>query len=341
VSGVLGVDEDALARWIGSLCASTGPLTVTRVGLGQSNLTYRVSDAAGQAWVVRRPPAGKLLRSAHDVVREAGILSALGSTDVPTPAILGVAQAGEVTEVPLVLMSFVDGLVIEGLSAASVLPDPVRQAAGLGLPETLARVHAVDLDAVGLADLAAHTPYAARQLKRWSGQWTASRTRDLPDLDALTERLSRAIPEQHEVVLVHGDLHLRNIVISPDSGAVAAALDWELSTLGDPLADLGTTLAYWPEPGEVAFIGFESSTLPGFPTRAELVARYAETSDRDVPPAAVGFWHALGLWKLAIIAEGVLRRVRDDPRNRAAAGVPDEATIDGIVTLAHQVAAGI
>ena len=338
--GVLDVEDDALTGWIGSLDPSvTPPLTIARVGLGQSNLTYRVTDAAGHPWVVRRPPAGRLLRSAHDVVREARILAALGPADVPTPRILGIAAAGEVAGVPLVLMEFVDGMVVESLTAADGLTHPERRTAGLGLPDTLALVHAVDLDSTGLTDLASHAPYAARQLKRWSGQWDASRTRELPELDRLTRRLGRAIPVQRDVVLVHGDLHLRNVVIAPGTGQVVAALDWELSTLGDPLADLGTTLAYWPEPGEVAFVGFESSTLPGFPRRAELVARYAEAAGRDVPAAAIGFWHALGLWKLAIIAEGVLRRARDDARNRAASGVPDEATIDGIVAQAHQVAA--
>lgn len=157
---------------------------------------------------------------------------------------------------------------------------------------TLSRVHALDVDRIGLGDLASRSPYAARQLRRWTRQWEASRTRPLPALDRLTRRLAAAVPEQHELVLVHGDFHIRNVITR--DGQVVVVLDWELSTLGDPLADVGTLLAYWPHAGELESADRSVvSTLPGYPSREELLAEYAAASGRDV--SASGFWHVLGL----------------------------------------------
>ena len=240
-------------------------------------------------------------------------------------------------ETPVVLMEFVDGLVIDSLEIAESLAPEHRRAIGIALPRTLSRIHAVDLEATGLTGLASHKPYAARQLSRWSRQWEQSRTRDLPQLDALTERLRAAIPEQHEIALVHGDFHIRNVIVDPEAqGRIAAVLDWELCTLGDPLADIGSLLAYWPEPGESGIGNFAMCTLPGFPSRAEIAAEYLAATGRD--PAALSFWHALGLWKVAIIAEGVMRRAQDDPRNRAAAGTPTPEQITAMVDSADRVA---
>jgi aminoglycoside phosphotransferase (APT) family kinase protein len=139
--------------------------------------------------------------------------------------------------------------------------------------------------------------------------------------------------------LVHGDLHLRNIVVSATRGDVLAALDWELSTLGDPIADLGTTLAYWPEQDELILPEFRVLLLAGYPRRADLVERYCVTTGRDVTDAELGFWHALALWKIAIIAEGILHRAQQDPRNRAASGMPVPQTVNDLVVLAHEIAA--
>jgi aminoglycoside phosphotransferase (APT) family kinase protein len=223
--------------------------------------------------VLRRPPVGHLLVSAHDVVREARILAALAPTDVPVPRIFGVAQTGDVGDAPLVLMEFVDGVVIGDVTASRALPAGARRRAGHALPETLGRIHTVDLDATNLADLASHSPYPQRQLKRWSGQWEQSKTRELADLDLLTDRLRTAVPPPRELTLVHGDLHLRNIVVSATRGEILAALDWELCTLGDPIADLGTTLAYWPERDEPVLPEFRALLLPGYPRRADLIER--------------------------------------------------------------------
>ncbi|MDT7738235.1 MAG: hypothetical protein QOK09_1604 [Mycobacterium sp.] len=337
---VPGVDHAGLTRWLSTVLRdATPPLEFQRIGVGQSNLTYVVSDAAQRRWVLRRPPVGNLLHSAHDVLREARILAALAPTEVPVPRIFGVRQAGEVGDGPLVLMEFVDGLVISDVAASRTLPARARHRAGIAVAETLGQIHAVNLEAAHLADLASHSPYAQRQLKRWSGQWEQSKTRELPGLDLLTDRLRAAIPPPRELSLVHGDLHLRNIVVSATRGDVLAALDWELSTLGDPIADLGTTLAYWPEQDELILPEFRALLLAGYPRRADLVERYCVTTGRDVTDAELGFWHALALWKIAIIAEGILCRAQQDPRNRAASGMPVPQTVNDLVVLAHEIAA--
>ncbi|WP_172831213.1 phosphotransferase family protein [Mycobacterium asiaticum] len=333
----MGLDPDAVARWLSSLGIEfDAPLQFQRIGLGQSNLTYRVQDAAGRAWVLRRPPLGHLLASAHDVLREARIISALWETDVPVPQILGTTTDPNFSEVPLVLMQFVDGLVVDTMGVAEALTPQQRRQIAVDLPRTLVRIHAVDLTAVGLADLASHKPYAQRQLKRWAGQWELSKMRELPELEDLTRRLVAAAPEQREVSLVHGDFHLRNLITSPETGEIVATLDWELSTLGDPLADMGSLLTYWAEPGETVPGDYAPSTLEGFPDRAEMTRLYLDATGRD--PAALQYWHAFGLWKLAIIAEGVLRRALENPQNRASAGTPDTSWIDARVQRAREIA---
>jgi aminoglycoside phosphotransferase (APT) family kinase protein len=335
-SSVVGINPAAVTRWFDQLGVGfTGPLRFERIGLGQSNLTYLVRDADDRRWVLRRPPLGQLLASAHDVAREARIMAALAPTDVPVPQILGVAQNPEIADVPLVLMEFIDGQVVDTMAIAESLAPQRRRQIGVSLPTTLAKIHTVDIDAVGLSDLASHKPYAHRQLKRWAGQWEQSKTRELPELDDLTRRLVAAAPEQRERSLVHGDFHLRNAIVSPGTGAVIGVLDWELSTLGDPLADMGTMLAYWPEPGE-EMGDFAASTLDGFPDRAELARIYLEHTGRD--PQALKYWHALGLWKIAIIAEGVMRRAMDTRQNKAASGTPTVKWIDELVGAAREVA---
>ncbi|WP_016882431.1 MULTISPECIES: phosphotransferase family protein [unclassified Rhodococcus (in: high G+C Gram-positive bacteria)] len=336
--GIVGIDTAAVARWLHTTGVDyTGTLTFDRIGLGQSNLTYLVRDRVGGRWVLRRPPLGHLLASAHDVAREARILSALQDTAVPTPRVFGFTEDPAVTDVPLLLMEFVEGQVVDRMSEAQALTPERRRAIGLSLPRTLAKIHAVDLEQTGLIDLASHKPYAQRQLKRWAGQWEQSKTRELPALDDLTRRLVESVPEQHELTLVHGDFHLRNVITSTDTGDVTAALDWELCTLGDPLADLGSLLAYWPEPGETFGGEFPASTLDGFPDRAEIAQVYFDETGRDLKD--LGFWHALGMWKVAVIAEGVMRRARDEPQNKAAAGTPTVERIDALVEKACDIAA--
>lgn len=331
------VDFSAISEWIGGLgIGAVSPLTFERVGNGQSNLTYAVSDAGGSRWVLRRPPLGHLLASAHDVVREYRILTALQNTGVPVPKMIALTEDAAVSDVPLVLMSYVDGVVLDSVTKASAIGESVRASVGHGMTSALANIHRVDLESAGLLDLASHKPYAARQLKRWTTQWANSKSRDVPAIDSLAERLAANIPDQRELTLVHGDFHLNNVITSPSDGSIVAVVDWELCTLGDPLADIGGLLAYWPEAGDAVAGPFMTSTLPGFPSRAELTADYAAKTGRDV--SAVGFWQALALWKLSIIAEGVMRRAEADSRNRAGAGSPTTSLIDDIVARALGVA---
>ena len=334
-SAVVGVDAAGIAGWLEQLGITfTGPLRFERIGLGQSNLTYRVSDAENRAWVLRRPPLGTLLASAHDVGREARILSALEGTAVPTPRVYGLTQ--DAAHVPLLLMEYVEGVVVDRMPIAEALNPQRRRQIGLSLPKTLAKIHAVDIDEVGLAGLASHKPYAQRQLKRWAGQWELSKTRELPELDDLTRRLVAAAPQRQELTLVHGDFHLRNVITSESTGEVVAVLDWELSTLGDPLADMGSLLAYWPAAGEDIAGDFPAPALDGFPDRAEMAQVYLSETARDAE--TLKYWHALGLWKVAVIAEGVMRRAIDEPQNKAAAGTPTVQRIDALVAAARDVA---
>lgn len=327
------LDAAALGRWLATRGEPvTGAVTSERIGLGQSNLTFLVSDDAGHRWVARRPPLGTLLASAHDVAREHRILSALSTTRVPTPGVVGLVEDDAVSTAPVLVVEHVAGRVVDRMDVAEAMQSAQRRQVGLELADVLARLHAVDLDALGLTDLASHSPYAQRQLKRWSRQWEASRTRDLPDLDRLTAWLQANLPASADLSVVHGDLHIRNVIVDPGTAAVRAVLDWELCTLGDPLADLGSTLAYWPEAGDPPIGLFGATRLPGFATRAEIAEAYAAASGRDL--ADLPFWEVLGMWKIAIIVEGVRRRSSDEPGNAAEGGPPPAHLVDGLVARA-------
>ncbi|MGF0313467.1 phosphotransferase family protein [Rhodococcus sp. IEGM1428] len=332
-----GIDPHGLLRWMEDVGLQPhGDLTLRRIGLGQSNLTYMVQDESERRWVVRRPPLGDLLASAHDVVREARIMMALNSTSVPVPKIFGITHDPDIAAAPVVLMDFLQGPLIDTMDAAARLDVTRRHLLSRSLVHTLCAIHDVDIDRVGLSELANHKPYAARQLSRWSRQWTSIRTRSLPMVDKLAQRLSAAIPQQHEVRLLHGDFHLWNMVLSPTSDSVVGVLDWELSTLGDPLADVGTMLAYWPQDGDATVGDFAPSVLPGFASQADMIDHYFGETGRD--RSALPFWQSLGLWKLAIIAEGVVVRSEQNSENRATAGTPTRAQVDALLAHASQVA---
>lgn len=335
-AAVEGLDVPAMTAWLEGLgIGATAPIGFERVGLGQSNLTFLATDADGRRWVLRRPPLGKTLASAHDVAREYRILSALEGTDVPIPGVHGLCEDPSVTDVPVMVVDFVDGVVLDSREDAEALDADQRRAAGLALVETLAKIHAVDLEATGLSDLASHKPYGERQLRRWKGQWDQSKTRELPEIEDLTQRLVAADPGSAEITLVHGDGHLRNVILDPHDASARAMLDWELCTLGDPIADIGTLLAYWPGPKDPQSAVFSATTVPGFASPEDLVARYAELTGRDV--SGVPFWHALGVWKLAIILEGVRRRQLDDERNLSATGHHPAEAVDALVAHAHAI----
>jgi aminoglycoside phosphotransferase (APT) family kinase protein len=303
-----GIDSKPLEAWFGENVPGVDfPLTFERIAGGHSNLTYRVTDAAGMKWALRRPPLGKRLGSAHDMGREHKVVSALGGTEVPVAPVVGLCEDESVNGAPFYVMEFVEGPILRGLAEAEIFPDEGnRRVIGERVADTLVQIHAVDPDAAGLGDLGRKEDYVARQLRRWQGQWEKSKTRELEPIDRVHEALSARIPEQGPATIVHGDYRLDNMILT-DSGEVAAVVDWELCTLGDPLADVGLLMVYWPDRGEDTLaLGMPANLAPGFPTRAELTARYAERSGRDL--SHLDFFIALGYWKLAIILEGVYAR---------------------------------
>jgi aminoglycoside phosphotransferase (APT) family kinase protein len=303
-----GIDQRSLEAWFGENVSGVDfPLRFERIAGGHSNLTYRVTDAAGESWALRRPPLGKRLGSAHDMAREHKVVSALGATDVPVAPVVGLCEDESVNGAPFYVMEFVEGPILRGLAEAEAFSDEsVRRAIGERVADTLVQIHAVDPDAAGLGDLGRKEDYVARQLHRWKGQWEKSKTRELAPIDRVHEALSARIPQQGPATIVHGDYRLDNMILTSD-GEVAAVVDWELCTLGDPLADVGLLMVYWPERGEeTVALGMPANLAPGFPTREELTARYAERSGRDL--SDLDFFVALGYWKLAIILEGVYAR---------------------------------
>jgi aminoglycoside phosphotransferase (APT) family kinase protein len=304
-----GIDAANVTRWfIDHADGVEPPLDFDLIAGGRSNLTYRVTDAAGTAWVLRRPPLGQVLATAHDMGREHKIISALAPTDVPVAPTTGLCTDETVNGAPFYVMDFVEGLIARGVDAARLLPVEARERAGREMSDVLARIHGVDPDAVGLGDLGRKEGYIERQLRRWYRQWASSKTRELPVVDQVHDALAARVPEQGPAAIVHGDYRLDNCILTPD-GEIAAVLDWELCTLGDPLADVGLLLVYWAQRDDRMTAALEATTaLEGFPTRDELVARYAAASGRDV--ADVDYYVAFGYWKLACILEGVYARYR-------------------------------
>jgi aminoglycoside phosphotransferase (APT) family kinase protein len=303
-----GIDRAGVEGWfVEHVPGVETPLDFERISGGRSNLTYTVTDAAGRRWALRRPPLGKRLGSAHDMSREHKAIAALQDTPVPVPPVVGLCEDESTNGAPFYVMEFVEGPILRSAGDAELFPEEAeRRAIGERVVDTLAEIHAVVPDDVGLGDLGRKEDYVARQLHRWHGQWEKSKTRELPVVDDVHERLAARIPEQGPATIVHGDYRLDNMILSP-SGEVAAVVDWELCTLGDPLADVGLLMVYWSEPGDEFVPLFEPATqVPGFPARDELRARYEERSGRDL--SQLDFYVALGYWKLAIILEGVFAR---------------------------------
>lgn len=317
---VEGIDAARVGSWIeANVAGAEGPFEYERIAGGRSNLTYSVTDSAGNRWALRRPPMGKALGSAHDMGREHRVVSALAPTDVPVAHIAGYCTDEAVNEAPFYLMDFLSGPILRQRPDAETFPDEAdRRVIGERVVDTLVAIHSVDPDAVGLGDLGKKEDYVARQLRRWQGQWEGSKTREIPLVEEVHDKLAARIPEQGPAAIVHGDYRLDNMILE-DSGEVAAVVDWELCTLGDPLADIGLLLVYWGEEGDTLLPLFEPATMaPGFPSRADVRARYAEKSGRDL--SQIDFFVALGYWKLAIILEGVYSRYTKGQYGKPEAG---------------------
>ena len=303
-----GIDVAGVTAWFeANLDGIEPPLEFIRIKGGHSNLTYEVVDASGTRYVLRRPPLGHLLPTAHDMSREWRFISAFHPTEVPVPPPLGYCGDAEVTGASFYVMGFVEGHVLHDPSISEQhYTGEQRRSTGESFIDVLADMHSHDPDEIGVGDIARKEGYIARQLKRWYSQWEASKTRELPIIDELHEEFAARIPEQGPARVVHGDYRLGNCITSFE-GRIAAVLDWEIATLGDPLADVGYVLHSWPEPGEAGPAHRMSPTsTPGFPTRAELLERYAQRSGRDV--SGIDYYVAFSHWKSACIVEGVYAR---------------------------------
>lgn len=299
---------------------------------GRSNLTFIVRSPAGEV-VLRRPPLSNRLPTAHDMGREYRVITALGGTGVPVPETLALCSDEAVIGAPFYVMNRVGGHIVRGELPAGYAETPVeRTAIGTGLIDVLADLHAVDPGAVGLGDYGRPEGYLERQIRRWTTQWSATRVPDDPggdDLDRLSARLAAALPDAPSGPVVHGDYRLDNVLLDPQvPGTIAAVLDWELSTLGDPMADVGLFYLYWQEAGDspvqVAAGLPTVSRLPGFPTRRDLIERYAARTGRDV--SALPWYVGFACFKLAVVLAGVAAR------GRAGAMIGD-----GFVELAQRI----
>jgi aminoglycoside phosphotransferase (APT) family kinase protein len=326
---VEGIDADRVGEWFTATIAGvTPPLRYELIAGGRSNLTYRVTDADGRHFALRRPPLSHVLPTAHDMAREYRVITALQPTVVPVPVTYGLCQDDEVNGRPFYVMEFVEGHIVrDAESAERDLDLDSRRRAGESIADTLAALHAVDVDAVGLGDFAKRHGYIERQLRRWYEQFRNSPVEGADTttiISAVHDRLAADIPEQVGTAIVHGDYRLDNTVLGPD-GRVRAVLDWEICTLGDPLADLGLLMVYWTEAGdEAALLGVTPTTVPGFPGRAEMRDRYQAASGRDL--GRLDFYVAFGYWKLACILQGVYARYVGG----ATAG--DRSSVDGFAT---------
>ena len=304
---VQGIESELVSEWmVANIPGALSPFTFDVIAGGRSNLTFRVTGADGQRFVLRRPPLGHVLATAHDMAREYRIISAVGKSSVPVPPALGLCVDESVNGAPFYVMAFVDGVVLDSPERAAELPMPLRRVAGEHLVDVLADLHAVDIDAVGLGDLAKREGYVERQVKRWSMQWDQSKTRELPAIDEVARRLRETMPQQQGVSITHGDFRFGNCLTDVATGQIAAVLDWELCTLGDPLADLGYLGVYWFH-GELGTMRANDPTpAGGFPTYPQMVERYAQRTGRDV--SGIDYYVAFGCWRLAVISEGVYAR---------------------------------
>ena len=330
-----GVDRDAVTAWMAKRVEITGELSFSLIAGGHSNLTFEVDDEAGHRWVLRRQPLGHVLATAHDMGREYRIISALAPTAIPVAPAVGFCDDTAVNGAPFYVMSYVDGTVVRDEATAATLSVAERTTASESLVDVLAAIHSTDVEAVGLADLGRHDGYIERQLTRWYRQYQGSKEMtdkvDFTAVDEVHDHLLGRIPPQQGTAIVHGDYRLDNCMLAAD-GSVAAVLDWEICTLGDPLADLGLLWVYWTDPGQSAALPQASPTaLEGFMRRDDILARYEQASGRDL--SAIDFYIAFGYWKLTCIIAGVYARYA-----AGAMGDVDHHQVDGFAGMVSTLA---
>jgi aminoglycoside phosphotransferase (APT) family kinase protein len=303
-AGVEGVHIENVSRWfVDHVDGATLPLSFDLIAGGHSNLTFGVRDAEGVTYVLRRPPLGHVLESAHDMAREHRIIDALQGSTVPVAKTIGLCRDVQVNDAPFYVMDYVAGPVLHDAEVSITIPAQERESIGRHVVEVLAALHAIDPDDVGLGDLGRKEAYLARQLKRWNKQWDASKTHPIPAMEQVSELLEARMPEQVGASIVHGDYRLGNMIIG--QGKIKAVLDWELCTLGDPLADFGYLLNSWIMPGEVEE-NLTATAVGGFVSREALTEQYAQATRRDL--SDIDYYRAFSHWRLAAIGQGVYKR---------------------------------
>jgi aminoglycoside phosphotransferase (APT) family kinase protein len=302
--------EDRVEAFLDARGLGSGPVTVGRIGDGGgSNFTFLV-ERGGERFVLRRPPRPPLPPSAHDMVREARLQEAIRAAGFKRLVeIVAVCEDESVLSVPFYVMRHLDGHVITQELPPGLESDESRRALGNDLVDTLVEIHAADVNRPELAAFARPGSYLERQVRRFTQLWEINRTRELPDVDVVARRLAERLPDPLPATVVHGDYRLGNMMVAGgEPTRILAVLDWEMGAIGDPRADVGYLLATYSEPGgRPSPLGSSPVTAePGFPTRAELVARYVERSGREVEPVA--WFEALALWKAAVFCEAIYGR---------------------------------
>jgi aminoglycoside phosphotransferase (APT) family kinase protein len=323
-----GIDAAALEAWFPqNVVGSQAPLTFTLIAGGHSNLTYRVEDALGTRYALRRPPLGTFPPGAHDVLRECRILRALEHSAVPVPRVAGACDDPSVTGACFYVMDWMDGAIIDRPDLVTTLLPLAgsRRSLGLQLIDALADLHCVDVDAVGLGTLGPRDEHLARLCERMHRVWQRTKTRDLPVVESVYARLVAARPRQRYTGLVHSDYRLGNTIVRPDGG-LAAVLDWELAALGDVMIDVAGLLANWDEPDDAwpdVWMQPAPTRAGGFPTKQELLERYAARTGFDV--ANVDYYRAFHYWRIAVIAEGMKRRYETGALDASSVRIDDVA----------------
>jgi len=302
-----GVQFAALTTWLDAQHPGlrTGELSGEVIAGGKSNLTYRITDGTN-TWALRRPPLAHVLPTAHDMVREYRVISALAGTAVPVARAVALCEDKDVLGAPFYLMGFVEGVVLDKPALLPELaPGDATRACEM-LMDALVELHEVDPAAIGLADFGRPEGFLARQVKRWHQQWQASEPRKIDELGQTVERLTATLPEQSAPGIVHGDYRLTNVMFTPPLDGIAAVVDWEMATLGDPLADVGLLVVYQRLAQQGDTIMPRMAPESGFLTSDQMVARYGERSPRDL--ARINWYVGLGYFKLAVVAEGIHHR---------------------------------
>ncbi len=338
--GPEGYDVPAVEAWISANVDDlTPPFKWTRLEGGHSNLTYRLDDAQGRPAVIRRPPQGVLLPKAHDMSREWSLISALGDTPVPVPRAFGFCESPDVTGAWFYVMGLIDGHPLYNSEETEALvPIAARQGLALSFIDVLAALHEVDPDEVGLGGLGKKENYVGRQLKTWYRSWTSSiegAKLDDPRAHELQAFFLDNMPDQGPARVVHGDYGLHNCLFGADH-KVAAVVDWEISTLGDPLADLAYALNWFADPSDTEPQPPEAATaVDGFPTRGELAERYAQKTGRDL--SKIDYYLGFNRWKSAAILHGVYARYIEGKKSSDDIDLPDmRERILRALTLAEQ-----